>query len=164
MGVATDIIRSWRHPRSVMKDKLQAGVREDRALAILMGACVMIFLSQWPRLTRASHLEPTTPLDMRLGATLFAWLFVAPLALYLIAALSHLLSKAFGGQGSWYAARLALFWSLLVVAPLWLLNGMVDGLLGPGSLLSLTGGLAFAAFIVIWVASLIEAERGGATR
>jgi hypothetical protein len=162
MGVAADILRSWRHPRLVVNVRMADGVREDRALAILMGACVMIFLSQWPRLVRDAGLDPTTPLDVRLGGTLFAWLFVAPLALYLIAAISHLVAKIVGGTGSWYSARLALFWSLFVAAPLWLLNGLVDGLLGPGIAVTLTGGLALLAFVVIWVASLIETEGPGA--
>lgn len=162
MGVATDILRAWRHPRQVMNARLAHGVREDSALAILMGACVLIFLSQWPRLMREAQFDPTKPLDIRLGGTLFAWLFVAPLALYLIAALSHVVAKIAGGSGSWFSARLALFWSLLVAAPLWVLNGLVDGLFGPGILLKVTGGLALLAFVVIWMASLIEAEGRGA--
>lgn len=158
MGIATDILRAWRHPRQVMQSRLSIGVREDRALAILMGACMLVFLSQWPRQIRVAQLDTTLSLEILLGSSLFAWLFIAPLTLYLIAAISHAGAKLVGGKGTWYSARLALFWSLLAATPLWLLNGIVDGLLGPGFMLTLSGGLAFTAFVVVWMASLIEAE------
>ncbi|MGR3660200.1 MAG: YIP1 family protein [Paracoccaceae bacterium] len=158
MAVATDIFRSWMHPRQVMQEQLAGGVREDRALAFLMGACLLIFVSQWPKLARMAELQPDKPLEILLGGALMAWLFIAPLALYLIAALSHVLARIAGGHGSWFTARMALFWSLLVVTPIWLLNGLVAGMFGAGAILTVTGGLAFFAFIVIWIASLIEAE------
>ena len=87
------------------------------------------------------------------------WLFIAPLALYAIAALSHLIARALGGQGSWYSARLALFWSLLAASPLWLLNGLVAGFIGPGLQLGLTSAIALAVFLIFWGLSLIEAEK-----
>lgn len=164
MSIASDILQTWRHPRQVIRRRLGDGAREDRALAVVMGACLIIFIGQWPRLAREAHLDPTTPLDMRIGGALLAWLFIVPLALYLIAAFSHLLAKALGGQGSWYGARLALFWSLLAVAPLWLVNGFVAGLSGPGAAKTFSGVIALAAFLLVWILSLIEAEHGEDTR
>lgn len=158
MAIATDIFRAWRHPKQVMQERLAGGVREDRALAILMGACFLIFVSQWPKLIRIAEIQPEMSLEILLGGALMAWLFIAPLALYLIAAVSHVVARIAGGQGSWFSARMALFWSLLVVAPIWLLNGLVAGIFGAGTILTVTGGLAFFAFVVIWIASLIEAE------
>ena len=158
MQITADIIRSWLHPRKVMARRLSEGAREDRALAYLMIACVVIFVSQWPRLARDAQIDPSTPLDVRLGGTLFGWLFVAPLALYLIASLSHLLARLLGGKGNYFAARIALFWSLLSVTPLWLLNGLVAGIIGPGPELTVIGGISLAVFCVVWISSLIEAE------
>ena len=118
------------HAREVLRRKLAGGAREDRALATLFGACLLIFVAQWPGLSRAAHLEPEIPLDARLGGALMAWLFIAPLAAYVIAAVSHAVARLLGGRGSWFGARLALFWALLAASPLWLLNGLVAGLIG----------------------------------
>jgi hypothetical protein len=87
-------------------------------------------------------------------------LFVAPLGLYAIAAFSHLVARLLGGQGTWYGARMALFWALLAAAPLWLLWGLVAGLIGPGPALSATGVVALGAFLAIWIAGLFAVERG----
>ncbi len=160
MSVTRDIVRSWRRPREVMRRHLALGRREDRALIFLMVACIIIFVGQWPRLSREAFFDPSMPLDARLGGALFGWLFVAPLAFYVIAALSHMVARLFGGRGSWFGARLALFWSLLAASPLWLLVGLVAGFIGPGVELSVTGAIALLAFLVIWILSLVEAESG----
>jgi hypothetical protein len=160
MPVTTDIVRTYRAPREVLRGKLAGGPREDRALATLLGACVLIFVAQWPVAAREAWIDPAVPLDARLGGALLAWVFIVPLASYVIAAATHVLARLFGGRGTWFGARLALFWALLAASPLWLLNGLVAGLVGPGPALSLTGLAAFAAFLVFWGAGLWEAEAG----
>ncbi len=164
MGISLDILRAWRHPRQVMARRQDEGVREDRVLVFLMVACFLIFVAQWPALVRAANVDPSIPLDARLGGALMAWLFIAPLVLYLIAALSRLLARLFGGKGSWYSARLALFWSLLATSPMLLLNGLLAGVPELAILQTLVGGLALAGFFVIWLASLIQTEGGGTPR
>jgi hypothetical protein len=160
LAITTEIVRTYRAPREVMRRLLSAGPREDRAIAYLMGACAIIFVGQWPRLQREATLNPDAPpLDAQLAGALFAWLFVAPLLFYGIAALSHLLARAVGGKGAWWSARIALFWSLLAVSPLMLLYGLVAGIVGPGRELSITGGVVLLAFLAIWGISLAEAER-----
>lgn len=160
MALTRDIARSYRAPRAVMRRLLDAGQREDRAIAFLMGACFVIFVAQWPRLRRDAMLTPDAPpFDAQVGGALFAWLFLAPLMFYGIAALSHIVARLLGGRGSWYGARLALFWTLLAVSPLMLLQGMVAGLLGPGVELQITGAGVALAFVAIWGISLAEAER-----
>lgn len=143
-----------------MRRHLSQGVREDRALVYLMLACGLIFVGQWPALQRAALADPSTPLDARLGGALMAWLFIAPLALYAVAALTRLVARVLGGRGTGYGARLALFWSLLAASPLWLLTGLVAGLIGPGPALTATGAVALGGFIVLWLAALVEAESG----
>ena len=160
MPVSTDIVRTYRAPRQVMREKLANGVREDRALATLMGACLLIFVSQWPVAAREAFLDPSVPFDARIGSYLQGIMLIWPLLAYAIAALSHLIARLFGGRGSWFGARLALFWALLAASPLWLLNGLVEGLIGPGPALALVGAIAFGAFLVFWGAGLWEAETG----
>jgi len=135
--------------------------REDRALMYLMLACLLIYISRWPELALQARADPTTPLNMRLGGALFAWIFIMPLALYLLAALSRMVTRIFGGRGSWYSARLALFWSLLAAAPLWLLNGLLLGYTLPTVWQQIVGAIALAAFSMIWLSSLFQAEFGG---
>lgn len=158
MPVAPDILRSWRHPRAVLRAKLANGAREDRALATVMGACALIFVAQWPRLSREAYLQPEVPLDARMGAALLGIVFVLPLFAYGIAALSHLLARMMGGVGSYFGARLALFWAMLAWSPLVLLNGLVEGFVGPGPGATALGLLVLAGFLYLWINMLIEAE------
>lgn len=163
MAVTADIGATYKGPGRVMERLLAMGQREDRAIAILMAGCAVMFISQMPALSRRAHLEGQE-LNQLLGGALMGWLFIAPLALYLIAALSHLIARAVGGQGSWYGARLALFWALLAAAPLVLLYGLVAGFIGPGIELQLTGAVWCAVFMWFWIAGLIQAERAQAER
>jgi hypothetical protein len=159
LPVTRDIAATYRGPGAVMRRLLAAGPREDRALAILMGACLLVFIAQWPAISRRAHLEDLE-LNALLAGALFGWLFIAPLGLYLLAALSHLVAKLFGGKGGWYGARLALFWSLLASTPLILLNGLVAGFIGKGAALSIVGLAWFGVFLWFWMASLRVAEQG----
>lgn len=158
MSVLRDIRHTYRGPRTVMRRLLSAGKREDRALAIVMGGCALMFIFDWPRLAREAHLEGGD-LQMMIGGSLMAWIFFMPLALYVIGWLSHLVARLFKGQGDGYGARLALFWALLAAAPLALLNGLTQGFVGPGIEATAVGFLWFVCFLWFWISGLIEAER-----
>lgn len=160
MTVTGDILATWRRPRDILRAKLDEGPREDRALAVLMGACSLMFVAQWPSLSRAATLDPSVPLDARIGGALMATIFILPVTLYALAAISHLIARLFGGKGSHYGARLALFWALLCLSPLLLLNGLVAGFLGQGTQATVVGLIVLAAFLWLWFTLLVEAERG----
>lgn len=156
MPVASDILSSYLRPRAVIRRKLEP--REDRALATLMGAAGLIFVAGWPQAARMAHLDPSVPLDARLGGSLMAVLFLLPLFCYVLAALSHLVAKVLGGKGSFFGARMALFQALLAIAPLMLLQGLVAGFIGPGPQLTAASLLTGGAFLWIWLNMLIEVE------
>ncbi len=158
MAVTTEIIRSYRAPRDVLRQQLHAGVREDRALVYLYAACLIILVSRLPALARQAHLDPSVPLEARIGGALLAWLFIMPLVFYALAAVSHLVARMLGGQGNWYSARLALFWALLASSPLWLLLGLIDGLIAAGPARGIVGAVCAAAFVTFWAAGLRETE------
>jgi len=158
MSVLQDVLKSYRTPRAVFRKRLGVGPREDRALAVLMGACVLVFIAQMPRLARNAY-ENGDDLNMLMGATLLAWVFIMPLALYAIGTLTHIVARTFGGQGTGYGARFALFWGLLCATPLWLLWGLVAGFMGPGIQKTIIGMIALLAFLVFWSINLREAER-----
>lgn len=158
MPVTSDIVASYRGPGRVMARLLAMGQREDRALAILMAGCAVVFVAQLPRLAREAHVTGQE-LNMLMGASLLAWVMIAPLLFYVLAALSHLLARLLGGRGSWYGARLALFWSLLASSPLMLLHGLVAGFIGPGLESDIAGALWLAVFLWFWLFNLRRAER-----
>lgn len=158
MAIVTDIVVSWRHPRAVIARKLADGVREDRALATAMGAGMLAFVGQWPALSRAAALDPSVPMDARMGGALLATIFLLPLLAYGFAAASHLVARAFGGRGSFYSARLALFWAMIAASPVVLLHGLIRGFLGQGMAATVLGVLVLAGFVYLWLAMLIEAE------
>jgi hypothetical protein len=157
MSITLEIVRSWTRPRAVTRRQLDAP-SEARALAHLVIGCLLIFVAQWPRLSREAYLDPSVPLDARIGGALMGIMFIAPLLLYALAALSHLIARLMGGRGTWLSARIALFWTLLATAPLFLLYGLVAGFIGQGPALSLTGLVALSGFLAHWVLALAEAE------
>lgn len=165
MAVSSDMIRTWRQPRRVMRSLLAMGRREDRAIAYLMAACLIIFIGQLPIIARwdAGFNVPQGTEDMelagRLGYALLSWLMIWPLVMYILAALVHLVAMVLGGKGSWYSARLALFWTLLSTTPALLLYGLMNGFNGPGAGTNLVGAIWVGAFFVIGILCLIEAEK-----
>lgn len=164
MPVTTDILRTWRAPRAVIRDILDQGRREDRAIAYLLIACFLIFVAQWPRLSRVASgfdLPPgaETPELSRLMAYEFmAWVMIWPIFLYIVAALTHAVAKVLGGQGDWYGARIALFWTMLATVPVLLLHGLTAGFIGPGLQTNIVGAIWVVAFFFIWFQALREAE------
>ncbi len=162
MSITKDIVASYTNPRAVFRRRAGGDTREDRALVILMAACLLIFVAQWPRLSRIAF-ETGDELNPLLGGALFGWLFIMPLVMYGIGTLSHILARLLGGQGTAYRARFALFWALLAASPLWLLWGIVAGYIGQSIGLSLLGMVALGAFIMIWTMGYLEAEWGSNT-
>lgn len=158
MSVTQDIVASYHAPRSVVRRLLAMGEREDRAFAILMAACAVIFVSRWPALARQAHMEQVE-LNPLLGASLFALLFILPLFAYCLAFLTHLLLKAVGRKQNAFGARISLFWAMIATGPLYLLVGLVEGFIGEGVALTIVGALWFAVFLWIWFSGLIEAGR-----
>lgn len=158
MAVVPNIFASWLRPRVVMRALLAQGPREDRALATLIAAALVMFVAQWPMHARAAQLDPTIPLDARLAGAAMGTIFILPLLAYAVAALSHLVTRAFGGKGAGWRARMALFWALLASSPAILLQGLVSGLIGPGPALTLASAVLTAGFVMIWGAGLRVAE------
>lgn len=159
MSIARNIAATYRAPGRVMTQILDLGPREDRALAYLMAACLLMFIAQLPKLARQAHLTGED-LNMLMGGSLMGLVFVAPLLFYALAWLSHLVARAVGGKGTFYSARMALFWALLASSPLILLHGLVAGFIGPGLQMQIVGLVWFGVFLWFWLAGLRKAEQG----
>lgn len=160
MSVSRDIAQSYLWPRRVIRRHMQRGLSEGRVIIFLLSACFLIYISQWPRLSREAYLDAEIPLEGRMIAAMWAWVFVAPLLFYIIAWISYLFARILGGAGTGLGARLALFWTLLVLVPVWLLYGLVSGFVGAGMQLNIVGGILAAAFFWIWISALIETQWG----
>jgi hypothetical protein len=159
MGVVYDITQSWRSPAALIRGKTVLP-REDRAFATLMGACLLMFLAQWPLIARQAALDPAIPLEARIGGSLMAVVFILPLVMYALAAASHGMARLFGGKGSGFGARMALFQALLAASPLFLAYGLSRGLLGTGGVTVVVGVAAIGGFLWVWI-SMLRAVEGG---
>lgn len=161
MAVTTEILATYRGPGRVMSRLMSDGPREDRALAILLGACVVMFIARWPSISREAFLAGEDP-QARMAGALFGVIFILPLLCYTLALFSRGIIYLFGGRATGYTSRLALFWALLAASPLTLLAGLVAGFIGPGLELTITGALWFAVFLWFWFAGLKQAGWGEA--
>lgn len=161
MAISSDILRSYRAPRAVLRDRLALDRREARALFYLMLACGLIYVAQWPRLARQSHLSDEIPFDGLMAGALFGWLFLAPLFFYAVGALLGLVLRFLRRGADPFAARLALFWALLAVSPLFMVQGAIAAVTGPGVVSLLSGLAVLAAFVVILLAGLRAALDAG---
>ncbi len=161
MSVATEILRTWRAPRSVLSRVVGGGKREDRAAAYLMMGALLTFVAQWPWLSRTAF-EAGDEVDRLIAYGFLFWIAVFPLCLYGLALLLHVVRKLAGGQGTPYTARVAVFWALLATTPATLLFGLALGFLGPSLPSNIAGGLAFGAFVLFTAIGLAEGGRTAA--
>lgn len=161
MSVTSDIVEGWRRPKAVMRRHIARGVSEPFAFSLLVAFLALAFVSLWPLMSRQSLMQPEVPMVQRVVAAGLALLASVPIW-YLVAALSHWIAKIFGGQGSHYLARIALFASLVCVTPAMLLQGLVAGMIGPGAQLLVVQALVGGGFLWIWISMLWVAEQGNA--
>lgn len=161
MSVVLDIVRSYVRPREVQARRMSGPPREDRALAILLGACGLIFVAQWPRMSREAFLDPSIPFDARMAGALFWWILMMPLVMYALSLLIHGVLRLLGIRVSGYRVRMALFWGLFASTPLWLLAGLMLGFEGPGPGANIFGSMAIGSFLVFTIIGLVAATRSG---
>ena len=159
MTVTTDLVATWRAPRAALRRHLARGQSEPFVFTLLLVFLILAFVGQWPVAARDAFLAKEASAAPRILARGLAVLATIPLW-YGLAALGHIVARAMGGQGSWYGARVALFWALATVSPLMLLQGLVGGMIGPGPGLGLVSAVVGVAFLWLWLTMLHEAERG----
>ncbi|MTH78847.1 hypothetical protein [Paracoccus aestuariivivens] len=156
-GILPRIIESWWAPGRVVNTL--RGLPDRALIAILMTAMLVFWIAQAPQHARDAQLDPSVPLQARMGGALLAVMFMLPLLAYALAALVQGLSRLTPWGLDGQQSRLALFWALLAVSPAMLLSGLVAGLIGPGTALMLTRVLAGLGFLVIWGAGISALTR-----
>lgn len=160
MSTTTNILRTYRSPGTVVREFKTRGVDEFLLITWLVFACILFFIARLPALAREAHFsDGEVPFSALALGTFFGTIFLAPMLFFALAGLSHMIARLFGGRGEFVDGRIALFWALLAISPLVLLQGMVAGLIGQGFELQLTSLIAFVGFLTIWLRGLVALER-----
>lgn len=170
MSVTQRIFAAWGNPRDVMRDQMNRGDIDGQALTFILIAGLLLSVANLPTAMLQGGLtdDPGTEPAAAIMAARFFQIAIGALALALVglivAPISHLIARVFGGVGSWATTRLALCWSLLSVTPLALLSGVLLAagvVTGANWLIEgsfLTGLVMQLVLLHVWSASLAEAE------
>ncbi|MEO1551449.1 MAG: hypothetical protein AAFR93_13630 [Pseudomonadota bacterium] len=159
-SLTSSIWQAWRDVRASMRTQMALPKEENRLLFYVFLGCALGFVAGLPAaLSQARLIEEEGAVTGVLVGRLFASIFFAPLALYGVSAIATVITRAFGGKGSFYTGRLALFWAVLVSLPILLVSGALGAApLSPNVL----GWISFAAYAVfLWVWSQCIAEGFG---
>lgn len=157
-GLVAAMIAAWRDPRGSVGARLAARPRDADVLVWALAAALVGFIAGLPESLRQA--ASTGSRDLATGvlaSRLFGAIFITPLFLFLLAGVAHLIASQCGGQGSYWASRVALVWATVVAIPLVLLNGFVAAFL-PSDIVSLVSLVTLAGFGWIWAAFLCEVE------
>ncbi|MGY6548796.1 MAG: YIP1 family protein [Roseinatronobacter sp.] len=154
MSLFRNIVQTYRAPRDTVRLLAAPDLREPQVLFFGSVACGLIFVSQWPVLSRAAALDPSITFEQRMGGALFGVMFVLPLLLYAIAWILQILLRLAGRPIEGLHVRLALFWSLLCTAPLMLVQGGLSGVMGKNLFVLLFGFVVAGVFLYILGAGL----------
>lgn len=162
MSVVQNIVRTYRAPKEAFAGLISQGPREPQLLAFMLLACGLIFVAQWPVMSRAAFEDPTVTFQQRMGGALFGIMFMLPLLLYGLAGLLQLGLRAFRRGVAGLHVRLVLFWSLLAITPLMLLRGGLSAFLGPIPAVTAFGFVVLVVFLYILGAGIGVIARMGA--
>lgn len=144
-GIVLRILLTWRAPVRVMR--AQSGLSEAALVVILLLAMALFFMAQLPMHNRAALVDPSIPLDARLGGALIGLIGIAPIIAYGIAGLIGLLLRKWLDG---HASRVALFWALLAISPAVLLCGLAESVLTDGRTLLLLQSATALIFLIFW--------------
>lgn len=159
MAVTRDIAATYRGPGKVLQRLLERGARETYALTIVMAACLVVFVAQWPKISRDAHMNGEE-IYLPVYGALIGVVFALPILMYVVAAISQGLVRLLGGKGYGYGARLSLFWAFLAASPVLLLLGLVEGFIGAGQQVFVVKILWVGVFLWFWLSGLRVSQWG----
>ncbi len=159
-GLVGSIFAAYRGLRVAQADQ-ENRANEPRILFYAFLTGFLLFLVGLPAVRQqADTIDAENPLAIVLSARFFGSLFVLPLLFYGLAAVAHMVARVFGGTGTFQAARLSLFWALLVTMPVLILLSLLAVILAASSSIpvSLLGLFDLLVFSRIWGEGLAQAE------
>ena len=134
-GFVADIFKAYLDLRISFRNQLNNFTSESRLLAYAFFISGVLFLERLPgRVTNDDIQFNEDSLFDYVGMDLFTSIFFGPIFLYFLSALTHLFALLFKGKASFFEARLAFFWSIIVASPLLLIAGLLHGLFPDGFL------------------------------
>ena len=114
---------------SYLNQKLDS-TGEKKVLFLAFTSAIILCIANLPfQISIAPMLIDNSIVFIYLGVILFITVFFTPLFLYFLSTVLHLILKIFNGKGSFYDIRLAFLWSINVVAPILIFNGLLRGFL-----------------------------------
>lgn len=175
VGVVDRLLVSYRRPRAVMAAILAERPGEAilfsfmllAGLVSLIGAAAEIAALAPPGSESLGAADLADQRRRALFEKLIGAFLLAPLGVYLVAAMATPILRAFGGKGGYYESRAALSWGLLVTSPLSLLVSLLDAAtiqLGESASLAAAATLstlawgALALALVYWASLIAEAH------
>ena len=159
-GFVADIFKSYLDLRISFRNQLNNFTSESRLLAYAFFISVVLFLERLPgRVTNYDIQSNKDILFDYVGMDLFTSIFFGPIFLYFLSALTHLFALLFKGSASFFEARLAFFWSIIVASPLLLTAGLLHGLFPDGFLFKFVECAAVIAYAWIFSVIFCAAER-----
>ncbi len=154
MSLVRNIARSYRDPGGVVSQLARGDIREPQVLFFGLLACGLIFVAQWPVLSREATLDTSVTFEQRMGGALFAVMFVLPLLLYAIAGLLQFGLRLFSRSVNGLHVRLAFFWTLLSVTPLMMIERGMSAFLGAHPAVTVLGFVVALVFLYKLTAGL----------
>ena len=154
------IFEAYRNFRMSYRIQSTKHISEARLLSLAFLGVIILFIARLPELIVLWHnnlLNDVIP--SLVGISLFTSMFFAPLILYSLSAVIHIVAKLFKGKGTFKTSRLALFWSIVVSSPILLINGIVQGYFYETLLARFFDLLTM--FFVLWIVSsiIVESEK-----
>lgn len=163
VGLVAHILHARKGLRGSWDRQVAMGTGEERLLFYVMLACFFAFIAGLPgTFEAAERMGVSGDVRIVIMGRLFGFVILGPLLFYGIAALAHLFARwGFGGQASWFEARLGLFWSMVLAIPLILLYAMAAQVLrlnGETGLATSLGAAVGVIWAYIWLSFLAFAE------
>ena len=119
------IVDAYADMRASTRSFIQTKPSEARLLFLALLSDVIFFLARSISMVVAPPAEVQASLPHYVGfGVVVAFLFRTSL-FYVIAALAKVVALPFGGRGSWYDTRCAVFWAALVSAPIELIGAIL---------------------------------------
>lgn len=165
IGLLGDVALMWVRPWHVSRRRLR-NPSEPKSFALLLAACVAVFVAQLPRLQQAAATNPIATDQVKgedvtyytiaqlVSYEAYAWLLVWPLFFYALAAILHFVARLFGPRISFASSRYAVFWAFFAAAPAVLAMGVVQALRAPEHIEHGVGVIWLAAFAVFVMTGL----------
>jgi len=130
MSVWARLRLSYKDMRATTRALIEEEPTEPRLLFFVLLADIIFFLSMGVRtvVSPSAVVEQSLPLPAAMGGMLVGILLLRTTMMYVLAAVTCIISRMLGGQGSFKDTRCGVFWASLVATPVGVLGALVGGL------------------------------------